>query len=74
MFQGSMQDKGEGGVGKVGDVNETEAGLLVPACILILFIGLYPKPFIDTMTASVDKLLHVEKTVEIFSDEEGGGH
>lgn len=73
MFQGSMQDKGEKISDKVGDVNETEAGLLVPACILILFIGLYPKPFIDTMSASVHKLLHVEKTVQIFSDE-GGGH
>ncbi|CCQ92166.1 NADH-quinone oxidoreductase, subunit M [Nitrospina gracilis 3/211] len=74
MFQGSMQDKVKNLPQGLKDVNETEAGLLVPACILILFIGLYPKPFINTMSASVDKLLQIEKTVHVPSQGGGGGH
>ncbi|CAI2717843.1 complex I subunit 4 family protein [Nitrospina watsonii] len=74
MFQGAMQEKGKNLPAGLKDVSEMEAGLLVPACILILFIGLYPKPFIDTMTASVHKALHIEKTVQIHSEGGGGGH
>ncbi len=72
MFQGAMHEKNDSLPKNLDDVNETEAGLLIPACLLILFIGLYPQPFIHKTSASVHHLLHVEKTVKIATDDHGG--
>ena len=75
MFQGAMQEKGKPLPENLKDVSQREAGLLIPACILVILIGLYPKPFIERMSSSVDQVLTVKKTVKIYSDSDhGGGH
>ena len=33
--------------------------------LVILLIGLYPKPIIDRVSPSVESLLHLEKTVNL---------
>lgn len=63
MFQGSMQEKPT--VENNSDISSSELKLLLPACILILLIGLYPKPIIDRVSPSVESLLHLEKTVNL---------
>ena len=63
FFQGVMQEKNENLPQNLKDIDEKEAGLLVPACILILVIGLYPKPFIDKISHSAKHVLHIEKTI-----------
>ena len=63
MFQGSMQEKPT--VENNSDISSSEFKLLLPACILILLIGLYPKPIIDRVSPSVESLLHLEKTVNL---------
>ncbi len=72
MFQGSMQEKPNSE--NVSDINSCEFKLLLPACLLILFIGLYPKPFIDRVSPSVESLLHLEKTVNLDAGKESGQH
>ena len=63
MFQGSMQENPT--VENNSDISSSEFKLLLPACILILLIGLYPKPIIDRVSPSVESLLHLEKTVNL---------
>ncbi|MDC1152800.1 NADH-quinone oxidoreductase subunit M [Nitrospinaceae bacterium] len=63
MFQGSMQEQPT--VENNSDISSSEFKLLLPACILILLIGLYPKPIIDRVSPSVESLLHLEKTVNL---------
>ena len=63
MFQGSMQEKPNSE--DISDINSSEFKLLLPACFLIVLIGLYPKPFIDRVSPSVESLLHLEKTVNL---------
>lgn len=40
------------------DLNRRELGLLVPILIGILWLGVYPKPVLDRMEASVQRLVH----------------
>lgn len=70
MFQGSMQEKSDNLPDELVDIDKFEFKLILPACFLILLIGLYPKPFIDRISPSVESLLHLEKTVNLHAGEE----
>lgn len=72
MFQGTMQEKPSHE--NVSDISSGEFKLLLPACFLVLLIGLYPKPFIDRVSPSVDLLLRLEKTVNLDAGKESGHH
>jgi len=73
MFQGAMQEKNDQIPESLTDINRKEFGLLLPACILVVFIGLYPKPFIDKVAPSAESLLNVEKTLNLQAGEDKGG-
>jgi NADH:ubiquinone oxidoreductase subunit 4 (subunit M) len=42
---------------KLPDLTRHELATLVPILILIFWIGIYPKPFLETMNASVRQVL-----------------
>jgi NADH-quinone oxidoreductase subunit M len=47
----------------IPDLNARELGILLPLVVLILWIGVYPKPFLDRMEPSVSRLVrYVEAT------------
>jgi NADH-quinone oxidoreductase subunit M len=74
MFQGAMQGKNDKIPEGLTDINSREFGLLLPACILVVLIGLYPKPFIDRVTPSVESILTMEKTLNLHAGEGKGDH
>ncbi len=41
----------------VADVNGRELAILVPLVVAILWIGIYPRPFLDRMEPSVTRLV-----------------
>lgn len=72
MFQGAMNETPQGHPEGLKDLNRWEVGLLIPACILVVFIGLYPKPIMDRVSPAVDQVLSVQKTVNLPTA--GSGH
>jgi len=74
MFQGAMQEKNDKIPEGLTDINSREFGLLLPACIMVVLIGLYPKPFIDRVTPSVESILTMEKTLNLDAGEDKGDH
>lgn len=52
---------------KLPDLNAREIGLLIPLLVLMLFMGVYPQPFLDRSKASVD-----EVKTRIESSQAGG--
>jgi len=50
-------------VAKLTDLNRREFWLLTTVALLVLWMGVWPRPFIDVMHASVaDLLTHVAKS------------
>lgn len=41
---------------KLRDLNAREIGLLIPLMLLMLFMGVYPRPFLDRSKASMDEI------------------
>ncbi len=76
MFQGAMQEPVEEMRASVKDLDRKEIGLLVPACILVVMIGLYPKGIVDRVSPAVDHVLHMEKKFKSLDADSGhgGGH
>lgn len=72
MFQGAMQKKNDQIPEGLTDINSKEVGLLLPACILVVLIGLYPKPFFDRVAPSIESVLTVEKTFNLHAGEDKG--
>jgi len=49
----------------LSDINWREILTLAPLIILIFWIGLYPNPFFNLMSASVDQLLNAMQTAAV---------
>ncbi len=52
---------------KLRDLNWCEIGMLAPLVFLVFWIGLYPKPILNVMHASVDRLVHHDAKA-LFAD------
>lgn len=48
--------------------------MLLPACFLIVFIGLFPKIFIDRVSPTVMHVLTVDKNLKVEGEAEEGTH
>ena len=51
------------------DLNLREFGMMVPLVVLVFWIGLYPKPLLDVMHASVDRL--VQRQAQVMTVDQG---
>jgi NADH-quinone oxidoreductase subunit M len=47
---------------KLSDLNVREFGMLVPLVVLVFWIGLYPRPLLDVMHASVARVIATQST------------
>lgn len=76
MFQGAMNETPNGLPDGLKDIDLRELSLLVPACILVVVIGLYPKPIMDRISPAVEHVLSIQKTVNLPASgpDQGGGH
>ncbi len=75
MFQGAMQESTIKLPKDMTDIDRREQGLLIPACILVVFLGLFPAVVIDRVEPAVKHVLHTEKTVNLPAHSDGhGGH
>lgn len=50
---------------KLSDLNWREIGTLAPLVVLVFWIGIYPKPVLDVMHASVERLIQQDVKVMI---------
>ena len=50
---------------KLTDLNAREIGIMIPLIIMIFVLGLYPKPFIDTMDPAIKKLVSQVRPVSM---------
>ncbi|GAB4294104.1 MAG: NADH-quinone oxidoreductase subunit M [Desulfuromonadia bacterium] len=47
------------------DLNGRELAVILPLVVMIFVMGLYPKPFLDTMAPSIEKMIAVTKSKQI---------
>ncbi len=61
-YQRVFHGEPEGDNATIPDMTWRERGVMLPLLILIVFLGVYPKPVLDRIEPSVDRLIaHVEK-------------
>jgi NADH:ubiquinone oxidoreductase subunit 4 (subunit M) len=56
---------------KLLDLSRLELAIIVPLLLLIVLMGVYPKPFIDRIAASAEIL--TEQIILLAEDEAAGG-
>jgi NADH-quinone oxidoreductase subunit M len=56
---------------KLTDLNIREFGMLVPLVVLVFWIGLYPKPLLDVMHASVARVIASQSTTIAVQNRQG---
>jgi NADH-quinone oxidoreductase subunit M len=54
---------------KLTDLNAREFGMLVPLVVLVFWIGLYPKPLLDVMHASVERVVATQSASVVVQQE-----
>ncbi len=54
---------------KLNDLNAREFGMLVPLVVLVFWIGLYPKPLLDVMHASVERVVAAQSGSVVVEQE-----
>ncbi len=75
MFQGAMQESTIKLPKDMKDIDRREQGLLIPACILVVFLGLFPSVVVDRVEPVAKHVLHIEKTENLPTHSDGhGGH
>lgn len=74
MFQGAMQEKNDKLPATLTDISCREFGLLLPACLLVVAIGLFPKPLIDRISPAVERMLTIEKTANLPTPDKEAHH
>jgi NADH-quinone oxidoreductase subunit M len=57
-YQRVFQGRAEGANASISDVTSKERWVLVPVVVLILALGVFPKPVLDRITPSVQQLIH----------------
>jgi NADH-quinone oxidoreductase subunit M len=57
-YQRVFHGEPEGDNAKVRDLSLSERLIMAPLVALIVFMGVYPKPFLDRIAPSVDRLVH----------------
>jgi len=61
-YQRVFHGEPEGENATIPDMTWRERGIMVPLLVLIVFLGVYPKPVLDRIQPSVDRLIaHVEQ-------------
>jgi NADH-quinone oxidoreductase subunit M len=58
VYQQVFHRKAEGENAKVADMSLKEKLVMAPIIILIVFMGIYPKPILDRITPTVNALVH----------------
>ncbi|MFB0515979.1 MAG: NuoM family protein [Candidatus Neomarinimicrobiota bacterium] len=53
MFLGPLNEKWAG----LNDMSGREIGFMAPLAVIVLFLGIYPRPALDIMTATMDRLI-----------------
>jgi NADH-quinone oxidoreductase subunit M len=56
---------------KLTDLNAREFGMLVPLVVLVFWIGLYPKPLLDVMHVTVERVVATQST-SVVVQQKGG--
>jgi NADH-quinone oxidoreductase subunit M len=57
-YQRVFHGKAEGPNAEIADATTSEKWVLVPVVVLILVLGVFPKPVLDRITPSVQQLIH----------------
>ncbi len=69
VFHGMPDEENE----KVKDLRWSEIGVMIPLAVIVVFIGLYPRPLLERIEPSVDRLVtHVQVHQQLTHNVEAG--